>query len=102
MRRLRKPLLLAVLLLVAYFGTRRYLTSAHLAGQVASRLCLLCGVPVQVDEINVGMSQCCVRGVRFYERDAATDSEPWIVVPNADAELSLLAALTGTQPRSIT
>jgi len=83
MRRLRKPLLLAVVLLVAYFGTRRYLTSAHLAGQVASRLCLLCGVPVQVDEIDVGMSQCCIRGVRFYERDAATTRNRglWCLTP---------------------
>lgn len=82
---------------------RRVLGSRYVADQVATRLAQVSGGPVRVDSVEVGLGGSRLRGLRLFETESAGPSaEPWVMVEEVDADVTLWAALGGAAtPRQI-
>lgn len=105
MRRARRlSLILAVLLVLAgaiFLAGRSYLGSRRAAVQVAARLEAAYQMPVELLGVDVGLHDTTLRGLRLHEVGAPT-GQPWAVVEQVDADVSLWDALRGeANPRRL-
>src|SRR5436190_15711711 len=82
---------LFLLVLAVWLGTR----TRYAANLVAGKIAAAAGLPVQLNELDVGGSDTSLRGLTFLEADAPPGSEPWVKVRQVDADVSLGGLLTG-------
>jgi hypothetical protein len=82
---------------------RLYLTSKAAADVVASKLEDFLGVPVRIDEVDVGMRDASkIERLKIYEGEGQRPDTPWLTVEHTDADLSAFDVVGGdTLPRSI-
>ncbi|MFL5240549.1 MAG: hypothetical protein ACJ8FY_00425 [Gemmataceae bacterium] len=94
---------LGVLLGAVVIGGKAYLGSARARTEVASQLQESLGLPVRVDEMNVGLNKTSIR-VRLYEPDANAESaEPLATIEDVQADLSLMDLARGqSTPNELT
>ena len=90
-------LILVVLLLLGTLtmAALQYLRSPRAAADVAARLQLAYGGPVEVGEIDVGMQRSTVRQVKLFEPDSQAAETPWALIDEAVADVSLIDLLRG-------
>jgi hypothetical protein len=94
-RLLRVLLVIAVVLLVAGFAARRYLSSRQVADQVAAKLKTLYGGPVKVAAVDIGLYGSSVNGFELFEKDGAGSQAAWLTIEELDADISLFNLLRG-------
>src|SRR5262249_32340302 len=90
----RRRLLFAVLVLAAVIGAlavavKGYLRSRHVADQVAARLEEVYGAPVEIGELDVGLRESTLRGLKLYEPDADPPGDPWLTVDRVTTDVSI-------------
>ncbi len=105
--RRRLLILVVILACMGILGAllRSYLTSQHVADQIATRLAAAYGGPVLLDKASVGVvGSSTLAGVRLFEPDGQTSDDPWIVIEHAQADVSLWNLLGGgdAMPRKVT
>jgi hypothetical protein len=103
MRRvLRILVILGIILTVAFFGARWYLSSAHVASQAAEHLSEMYGGRVEVDHADIGFKSSTLKGVHLYEADSSSGQTPWLTVGSVHADVSLWELVKGTaMPRHL-
>jgi hypothetical protein len=94
-RAVRVLLVLALLLLIAGWGARRYLRSRHVAERVAAHLEAVYGGSLRVAEVDVGLDGTSLSGFEVFEKDCPTTDTPWLVIESIQTDLSILDVLRG-------
>jgi hypothetical protein len=106
MRRLRRALAVAFVLLVVlavglYLAARAYLASESVRRQVAAHLAASYGGPVEVDGADIGvLGGSTIRGLRLYE--PGESQTPWASAGTVTMDVSALDLLRGVAPRRLT
>jgi hypothetical protein len=96
MKRTRRICLIAAGVLAALaLAGRLVLTSGWAASRVAARLSALCGAPVRVARVDIGLCRTLVRGLRLYERGDDGTGRPWLAAEEMRVGVSLWDVLTG-------
>jgi translocation and assembly module TamB len=99
-------IVLLTLLIVAgilWWLARIYLSSPHIATQVASRLQEAYGAPVQLGEANIGLRGSTLHKVQLFEPSDSSAKEPWLVIEHAEADIPLWDLIkNGALPSQLT
>src|SRR5437763_461412 len=96
MKRAARICLIGLILLgVAWFAARRYLTSHRLAIRIAAELASASGGPVEIDAVDVGLGGSSLHGLKLFEAGSPPASRPWLTIAHLETDLSVLDLLTG-------
>ncbi len=97
-------IVLGLILVVVYEGGRRLLASQFVASQVASRLAHVCGAPVKLDSVNLGVEDSTVEGLKLYPAGSeGAAGKPWMTVGDVKTDVTLWDALRGAaMPHELT
>src|SRR5215471_12395843 len=83
-------------------AARLYLRSSAVAARVAAQLRQKLGIPVRVEEADIGLfGDSTIRNVEMFESD--THARPWAVIGELSTDISVLDLLRGAvNPRQLT
>src|SRR5215207_8586076 len=100
----RRIVLLTVglLLVGVVVGAWLYTRSAAANRLVTRKLEERLGTNVQIEQLKVGLGSTSVEGLRVYEYEAATGTDPVISVGGVDLDVSALGAAAGAMPSNVT
>ena len=84
-------------------AARCYLTSKHATKQIADKLQGLLGVPVQIDQADVGIRDgSSLQGVQIFEAGNQPPDKPWLKVDKVEVDLTALDVVSGdSSPKRI-
>ncbi|HEV3262578.1 MAG TPA: AsmA-like C-terminal region-containing protein [Gemmataceae bacterium] len=98
-------LIILVILVVAVVALelgRRYLLSRRVGAAVAERLEAAYGGRVEVGDVDVGLGGTDIHDLTLYEEGNGAGEEPWAVIKEVRANVSILDLLGGAEPGELT